>query len=102
MGSAHISSQAALDLVEIWDFISDDDEESADRFITRIQNVAEVLAESPIAGRDHTKDLAEDNVRSFPVGRYMIYYGVISVNTNTVYRVLHAGRKLPRRISGGD
>ena len=51
-----------------------------------------LLAENPEMGR--TRNDLETNLRSFPVGNYVIFYEVI-VGGIEVLRVLHGARDIP-------
>jgi toxin ParE1/3/4 len=84
-------SRAADDLADIWDYIADDSEEQADLFIDMIDRKLLLLAEQPNLGRLRG-ELAE-NMRSFPVGRYVIFY-VVMPSCIQVVRVLHGARDL--------
>jgi toxin ParE1/3/4 len=84
-------SRAKADLAEIWDYIADDSEAQADAFIDTIDLKLRLLAEQPNIGRERN-ELAE-NMRSFPLGRYVIFYFVIPSGIEVV-RVLHGGRDL--------
>jgi toxin ParE1/3/4 len=70
------SPQAELDLTSIWDFIADDSVQAADALLDRIEEVFNVLAQTPLAGRSRN-DLAL-KLRSFPVGSYVIFYIPVS------------------------
>lgn len=86
-----ISPRAKADLVDIWDYIAEDDEGSADAFIARIDEKMRVLAGHPDMGR-----LREDvaaGLRSFPVGRYVVFYRA-GPDGAEVIRVLHGARDL--------
>jgi toxin ParE1/3/4 len=63
--------QADLDLDSIWDFIAVDDIQAAERLINRIGSVFQMLVENPLAGRERPE--LRRNLRSFPVGNYLIY-----------------------------
>lgn len=69
---ARLSRAARLDLVEIWQFIAEDNAAAADRLLDRIDSVLNMLAANPEAGRARL-ELAPE-IRSFPVGSYIIYY----------------------------
>jgi toxin ParE1/3/4 len=84
-------SRAKADLAEIWDYIADDSEAQADAFIDTIDLKLRLLAEQPNIGRVRN-ELAE-NMRSFPLGRYVIFYLVIPDGIEVV-RVLHGARDL--------
>jgi toxin ParE1/3/4 len=83
--------RAKSDLVEIWDYIAEDSETRADDFIDRIDQKFRTLAQRPGIGRLRDELAAE--VRSFPVGRYVIFYRPRS-NGVEIVRVLHSARDL--------
>ena len=70
------SPQAELDLTTIWDFIANDSIKAADALLERIDEAFDMLAQMPRAGRARN-DLAL-NLRSFPVGSYVVYYVPVS------------------------
>ncbi len=89
--------RARVDLVEIWDYIADDSEAQADAFIDSIDRKLRILSEKPYLGRVR-QELAE-NMRSFPVDRYVIFYIVIP-NGIQIVRVLHGARDLDSMFEG--
>jgi len=44
--------QDRLDLIDIWNYIADDNEAAADRMLDRIEGVLQMLSEQPKAGRE--------------------------------------------------
>ncbi|MCX7096375.1 MAG: type II toxin-antitoxin system RelE/ParE family toxin [Methylococcales bacterium] len=82
---------AKADLADIWDYIADDSEARADSFIDRIDEKVNTLAQCPAIGR--LRDELAENLRSFPVGRYVIFYLPLSDGIEIV-RVLHSARDL--------
>jgi toxin ParE1/3/4 len=58
--------RARSDLVEIWNYIAQDSESSADRLLWRIDGVLSMLSENPAAGRSRPE--LHPEIRSFPVG----------------------------------
>lgn len=80
---------ARSDLVEIWTWIADDDPETADRFVGRLRDAALALGRTPGMGRG--RDELAVGVRSFPVGRHVIFYRVES-DAVQVLRVLNGYR----------
>jgi toxin ParE1/3/4 len=64
--------QAEIDVTSIWAYIASDSIKAADVLIDRIERTFDMLAETPLAGRAR-RDLAK-NLRSFPVGSYLIFY----------------------------
>jgi len=83
--------RAKSDLVEIWDYIAEDSEARADSFLDRIDKKFGILAQRPAIGRLRN-ELAE-SLRSFPVGRYIIFYIPLS-NGVEIVRVLHSARDM--------
>lgn len=67
-----ISSEAEIDLFDIWLYIAEDQPVNADRYLDKLQEKAQRLAEFPDLGRDRP-ELAEA-LKSFPVDRYNLYY----------------------------
>ncbi|MGL3214041.1 type II toxin-antitoxin system RelE/ParE family toxin [Bradyrhizobium sp. BR 1433] len=83
--------QAETDLEEIWLFIASDNIVAADRLLDRIGNGFQMLAENPQAGR-HRPELGR-NIRSFPVGNYVLFYEAFP-NGVDIVRVLHGARDI--------
>jgi toxin ParE1/3/4 len=79
------------DLSEIWDFIADDSDEQADAFIDLIDQKFQLLAQQSGLGR--RRDELAEGLRSFPVGRYVIFYLAIAGGVQIV-RVLHGARDI--------
>ncbi len=77
------------DLAEIWGYIAEDSENRADKFIETIDSKFHEIAASPGIGR--LRDELYPGLMSFPVGRYMIYYVVITEGIEII-RVLHGAR----------
>jgi toxin ParE1/3/4 len=89
---------AELDLIEIWDYIAENNETGADAFIDVIDQKLHTLAERPNMGRPRP-ELAE-GLRSFPIGRYVIFYRPIPDGVEIV-RVLHGARDLETIFNPG-
>ncbi len=85
------SPKAKSDLVEIWDYIADDSEIRADAFIQTIDKKFHILLDDPLLGI--ARNEVETGLRSFPVGRYVIFYRRISEGIEII-RVLHGARDL--------
>jgi toxin ParE1/3/4 len=79
--------QAREDLLDIWQYIVDDNETAATAFLRRIDRAIQMLADNPQAGRERPELAA--NLRSFPVGNYVIFYMPGSHGIEVV-RVLNA------------
>jgi toxin ParE1/3/4 len=82
---------ASADLAEIWAYIAKDSPRQADILAVRIDQEFKVLARNPNIGRTRTELLV--NLRSFPVGRYIIFY-IPRLRGIEVVRVLHGARDL--------
>ncbi|MFP5461691.1 MAG: type II toxin-antitoxin system RelE/ParE family toxin [Gammaproteobacteria bacterium] len=83
--------QAMADILEIWDYIADDDPGAADRWIDRLDAAFNLLATQPLMGR--TRPELATGVRSFPFGRYVIFYAPADDGIDVV-RVLHGSRDI--------
>ena len=84
-----LQPRAKADLVEIWEFIADDSDTQADAFIDLIDQKFQLLARKSGLGR--RRDQLAEGLRSFPVGRYIIFYLAIPGGVQIV-RVLHGAR----------
>jgi toxin ParE1/3/4 len=82
---------AQTDILEIWDFVADDSVAEADRWVDHLDDQFRLLATPPLLGRAR-EDLAP-GVRSFPVGRYVVFHVPID-NGIDVVRVLHGARDI--------
>jgi len=84
--------EAEADLLEIAVYIAQDDLAASDRFIDAVAEKLELLARHPTMGRLRS-ELAP-NVRSFPVGQYVIFYRPTR-NGIDVVRILSGARDIP-------
>src|SRR5579863_1361952 len=91
MPNVVVRPMALADLVEIWAFIAQDSVNHADRFAGLIDRQLRALARQPHMGRNRP-ELAAD-LRSFPVGRYIIFYVPFAKGVEVV-RVLHGARDI--------
>jgi len=80
---------AEADIIEIWDYIADDSIDAADRWVDRLDEQLGLLAEQPMMGR--SRDELSPGVRSFPLGRYVIFYAPLDDGIDVI-RVLHGAR----------
>src|SRR5437667_9661175 len=85
--------EAYDDLWEIVLYIARDNEEAAFRLADTIDEKFELLAKFPGAGQARLELLPD--LRSFPVGRYLIFYRPIEDGIE-VLRILHSARNLRR------
>jgi toxin ParE1/3/4 len=80
------SPAAENDLNEIWWFIAHDNPDSADKLLDEIAETSSKLAQFTNMGR--SRDELHLGLRSFSVGRYLIFYMPIPDGIEIV-RVLH-------------
>lgn len=83
--------QVEADLDEIWQFIATDNLNAADHLVDRLTDAFGLLGRNPYSGRARP-ELGVD-MRSFPVGRYVIFY-TISAGRVEIRRVLHGARDI--------
>lgn len=91
MPSIVVRPKAVDDLAEIWAYIAEDNPREANAFASRIHKEFRMLSGQPRMGRERPELLAD--LRSFPVGRYVIFYLPRSRGIEVV-RVLHGARDL--------
>jgi toxin ParE1/3/4 len=84
-------AQALADADSIFDFIATDNLPAAANLIHRFERIMDMLTANPEAGRERS-DLAPE-LRSFPVGNYVIFYQPVSEGIEVV-RILHAARDI--------
>ena len=80
---------AAADILDIWDHIAEDSLAQADRWVDRLDEKFKLIAGQPLIGR--ARDELAADLRSFPFGRYVIFYAPIEDGIDVV-RVLHSAR----------
>jgi toxin ParE1/3/4 len=83
--------QAETDLDEIWWYIAQDNPDNADRFLDKIEERCQALAQFPHMGISR-EDLMP-TLRSLPLANYLIFYLPIEDGI-TVVRVLPAMRDI--------
>lgn len=70
-----LSTDAELDVDEIWEYIAADNLDAADRWIEKLFDAFEALGRTPAVGHKR-EDLTPYPVLFWPVGRYLIIYRV--------------------------
>jgi toxin ParE1/3/4 len=91
-----LQPRAKADLSEIWEFIADDSDDQADAFIDLIDQKFQLLAQQNGLGR--RRDELAEGLRSFSVGRYVIFYLPIPGGVQIV-RVLHGARDIEAALT---
>ena len=94
-----LQPRAKADISEIWEVIAEDSDDQADAFIDLIDQNFQLLAQKSGLGR-RREELAE-GLRSFPVGRYVIFYLPIPGGVQIV-RVLHGARDIEAALTKPD
>ncbi len=89
MSSYSIAPLAQADIDESWNYIAGDNRPAADRWLSRLCDKFLLLASQPLIGQTRA-ELGPD-IRSFSVGRYVIYYKVAGQRIR-ILRVLHGSR----------
>lgn len=75
MRQYRVSHQADADLMEIWLFVAQENQEAADRPLDRIYESLQNLAD--MADMGHRRDeFADPNLRFWPVGQYLIIHRI--------------------------
>lgn len=86
-----ISPSAGADLDDIWQYISERDEEAAEKFIRDLIGKFQLLAENKEIGKRQDDFIVE--MRMFPFINYNIYYFTNDDGVE-IYRVLHGRRNI--------
>ena len=89
------SPGAKRDLHEIWAYIEQDNRTAADRLIRSFDEKFRMLAAYPRAGK--ARDEFRPGLRSYPVGKYLIFYRLADAGIEIV-RVLHSARNIERAL----
>jgi toxin ParE1/3/4 len=91
MKQPRLTDRAESDLEECWLHIARDNPRNATRFIETFLKKCELLAEQPGIGRVR-EDLGP-RLRSFPVGKFLIFYRPLNDSIEIV-RVPHGARDI--------
>jgi toxin ParE1/3/4 len=94
-----LTPRANADLGEIWMFIAADNPAQADDFIDLIDEKFQNLSRQPGLGRRREELVA--GLRSFPVGRYVIFYLQVQ-DCLQIVRVLHGARDVDAVFADPD
>ncbi len=91
MRTIKIAAAAQTDLVEIAEYIAQDNPEAARKIIKEITSKFALLRDNPFIGREQNKILV--NLRSFAVKKYVIFYQPLDDGVE-ILRVLHGSRDI--------
>ena len=86
-----VTDQAYDDLLEIWKYVARYNEPAANRLAEKIEKAYKSLPRFPFKGA--IRDDLGVNVRSYPVGNYVMYYEVDDDKVSVV-RVIHGARDI--------
>jgi toxin ParE1/3/4 len=86
-----ISPRAERDLNGIWDFIAENSQTAATRFVNRIEEQCRLLVDNPIMGRPRPE--FGPDVRSYTWSNYLIYYAPVDDGLE-IMRVVHGARNI--------
>ncbi len=92
-----LNVDAEQDLNEIWEYIADDSIDAADRWIAKLFDAFESLAQSPGIGHKR-EDLTALPVLFWPVGAYLILYRV-QAEWIEIVAVTQGARDIPTFLS---
>jgi toxin ParE1/3/4 len=88
-----LSSEALLELDEIWGYIAQDDIEAADRWIAKLLDACQILARNPRMGHSRA-EIADRSVQFWPVGAYLIVYRIFEDHIDIV-GITQGARDIP-------
>ncbi len=83
--------ESLYDYNEIWSYIAARDPAAADRLVRHFDATLDIIASAPNMGRN-AGDLAA-NLRSFPIGSYLIFYRPMEDGIELI-RVVHGARDI--------
>jgi toxin ParE1/3/4 len=98
MARAKISRSAVQDLDEVWLYIAQHNIDAAEKVISQLEAAAKKLAAAPGMGRK--RDELQAGLRSYPVGRYVLFYRRISGGIEVLH-VYHGARRLEDLFGSG-
>jgi plasmid stabilization system protein ParE len=93
-----IAPEARQDLHAIRDYVAKDDWKAAHGFVTRLRDMARMLAAAPAIGRERP-----ERIRSSVVDRYVLFYGpLLGAAGVELVRGLHGARGVDAIFSGDE
>jgi antitoxin ParD1/3/4/toxin ParE1/3/4 len=91
-----LSPEARQDLIDIWEYIAQDNIDAADRVVGEIRNAMTTLAQNPRIGH-FRKDLADEALRFWRVFTYLVIYRP-ETKPIEIVRVLSAYRDIRKLL----
>lgn len=89
------AASARANLQELYDYIAEDSSQNAERFITRLFDAIDQLADQPRMGRHVPEADNHDDVRELIFHNYRIIYH-LQAEYVYIVNVIHGGRDLQR------
>ena len=99
MSRCRFTEAARLDLLDISDFVAQDDPVIAFRIVDEIEMKCQALVRMPGMGR--SRDELASGLRSTIAGTYLIFYRATEDGIEVI-RVVHGARDLPRLFGRGS
>jgi toxin ParE1/3/4 len=96
MTSYSFTPEAANDLGEIYTYVANEDMVAARQLLDRLTGLFRKLSTMPGLGRKRP-ELGQD-IRSFPTGRYVIYYRVVEQGIQLM-RIIHGARDVEKMFN---
>lgn len=97
MAKFNLTNKAVQDLSAIWNYTFDVwSERQADFYYEMLIASCQEIADNPLLGRSY--EIIARNVFGYRVGRYIIFYKIISEEEIEVVRILHGRMDLKSRI----
>lgn len=98
MRSYRLADPAQADLKETWYYIAKDDAGMADQWLDRGDQEIDLLTRNQKAGRLRPELGA--GIRSWPFGKYVIVYKILTRNLIEIQRILSTYRNLSSQFKG--
>jgi toxin ParE1/3/4 len=95
MNRYRLSHQAELDLEDIWAYLAQKDNLTADLMVAKILNKFPMLAQFPDMG--YERDDLTETMRGFPVKPYIVFYRRTDIGIE-IFRVLHHSRDIEHQF----
>lgn len=93
MSGYTFTPQAVRDLDEIYNYVASSDMLAAGELLDRLTALFRKLSVMPGLGRNRPE--IKQNIRSFPTGKYVIYYRVVEGGIQ-IMRVIHGARDIEK------
>jgi len=97
MAEVQLRPLAESDLLEIWSYLSQFSEDSANQLMIEFDQKFQLLSQTPYIGRLRP-ELQVENIRGLPHGHYVIYY-IPSDEIIDIMRILHSRRDVEPLLS---